>query len=237
MTITANDLARARLAELEQAAWDATARRMRVSAIEDGKVVLTDLASGDVYAQAYPRLVGPAIGIGDEVLVQEVPGIGPGSGSTRVVLGKLQRTAPSSIAFEVPLAGQPREIADDLGTITEADSSGDTSAYVTALTVAWPDLPDGTYRVVADGSLLAAHTAADRVNLRVMVGGSAGGSVSIPVLSPVPPTTRIAVASTFDAFHVSGGGGTTVKLQYRPGMPGIAYVSNPVLHARAYRTA
>jgi hypothetical protein len=237
MTITANDLARAQLAALEQATGDVTTRRMLVSAIENGKVVLTDLASGAVYDQAYPRLEGPAIGIGDEVLVQEVPGIGAGSGSTRVVLGKLQRSAPSSIAFDVPLAGQPQEIAGDLASLTEHDSSGDTSAYVTALTVGWPDLPDGTYRIVTDGSLLAAHTAADRVNVRVMAGSTAGDNVSIPVLSAVPPTTRIATGNVFPTIHVTGGGGTSLQLQYRPGVTGIAYVSNPVLHARAYRTA
>lgn len=90
---------------VESQVIDVSSRRMIADSIEDGMVILRDLASSDLYDEAYPRLAGVLIDPGDEVLVIELPGIGPGSGSTRVVLGKLQRSEPASIAFEAPLAG------------------------------------------------------------------------------------------------------------------------------------
>lgn len=217
---------------MKAAVTDVAARRMVVDSLDSGMVVVRDIGTGDVYDEPYARLAGTALAPDDECLVLEIPGIGENAGTTRVVLGRLQRSAPDVIEFEAPISGQI-QIAGGDAEGGEVASSSSTSTWVTALTVPWTDLPNGTYRVVTDGSLLAAHSATGNVDLRVSAGASPGGGVSLQVETTVPARTRIAVASVFSSLNVSGGSGVTLTLQYKPSSAGTAYVRNPVLRAWA----
>lgn len=217
------------------AASDAALRRMVADSVASGRVVLKDLASSELYQEEYPRLAGLAIAPGDEVLVAEIPGVGAGAGSTRVVLGRLQRTPPAAIPLEAPLIGQVYDEAWDYGASALTASSSDTVNYVSALTASWADLPDGTYRIAYRGDLLAAHSASGAVDLRVVAGVTAGGATDPTAPATVPAELRIAVAGVFSSIVVSGGGGISLQLQYRPGVAGTASARNPTLWASARR--
>ena len=214
---------------------DLAPRRMVVHAVADGRVQVKDVGTGAVYDQQYARLAGFVMAADDEVLVAEIPIIRPDGvvTSTKVVLGKLQRTAPAQFDAGAPLIGQVYPDGDSTSAATTSSNTSNAS-YVVARSYTTTRIPDGTYDLLVDVSVMIADSVPGGVDLRVLIGPTASGARTITPPNTANAETMVRHVLLFSDVVVAGG--VTVQIQYkRNSGSGTALARNPSISILASR--
>jgi hypothetical protein len=194
-------------------------RRMVVNAIEaDGTIQVREVGTNVVHDEPYVALDGTTgFAIGQYVIVGEVMGRGPESGSTRIVLG---RVGAGSAAMLVDAASQAT---------ADTTSTASVTTFANAITLTLT-LGTGTWTVKASGSVLLSHNV-NQGSWRMEIDGDFSNTHTLSMVTE----------ERFGAAHrvagISGGRTINVRVQYRSNTAGTTSARNPMVEATAVRTA
>jgi hypothetical protein len=123
-----------------------------------------------------------------------------------------------------------------VGVQTNADntSTSNYTVFVDGMTLNVP-LPDGVYDFTVDGSLLAAHTTNDQIDIRVEA-GTTNSAIRSPFVPSGMPTARVTAMEKFTNYSVVGS--VTFRVTYRCTNNiggGTTSVANPALKIHVLR--
>lgn len=208
----------------------------------DGMVQIRRLVASTGETALRARCVGFDLVTDDEVLCL------PMADGIPVVVGKLQRAAPSGLSLTPNLTLYGDLVADDVIVKTlnspfseepivsnSAVGASTTSTSVYSINVQNTsfDLPTGTWTVHAWGGGLFAHSddnGAVRVHLQV---GNDAGTALVAACRQDPGRSYVGIGNA--ATNQSGS--IEIRLEYRPNASGTAYAGGGWLMAIAYRTS
>jgi hypothetical protein len=137
--------------------------RATVDSLSAGKVLILREGAVANDDQLYARLTGFDLTAGDEVLCVNL-------GGQAIVLGKIQRSAPSSLAVPY-LANTVYKVDRDNTNYTNTDTSNDADAVSTTIT-----LPTGTWSIHASGGVTAFHSSTGGITVALSLNASVGAT-------------------------------------------------------------
>lgn len=192
--------------------------RAIVTGVSGGLVTIRRLDATTADTKAYASVAGFDVAVDDEVLCIPL-------GGQPVIVGRILRSGSDWSGQQYVKADS--QLASDTATST------DTTNYVDAMTFTLA-VPNGTYTVTAVGSILAQHSATDRVTVRTQVEATALNSHQLYCPNSGDAYNRLEASGTSTPFVVADGG-LTAYVKYRPHDAGTATVTNPSLLVIATR--
>lgn len=206
-------------ANVQSSVANGSLRRMVVDSIEpDGKVIVREVGTNDIHDEPYLALASPSPYVaGDYVIVGEVLGRGPDSGSTRVVLGKAGINSPSTIS------DAKSQATSDTASTTNVPPA----PFVSAITLALA-LPAGTWTVSAAGSVLLSHSV-DRASFRLEIDGQVSNTHTLSMV------TEERFGAAFSRSGIAGNRTINVRVMFQSFTAGTTSARNPMISATAVR--
>lgn len=195
--------------------------RAVVSSLSAGKVLIIRQGAATADTQAYARLAGFDLAVNDEVLCVNLSG-------QAIVLGKIQRAAPSNLA--VPMLNTPVIKIDRNNTnFTNTDTVNDADAGSTTIV-----LPAGTWTIYAMGSAVCFHSAVADFQVKVSINADVGASSTLATGSAAGD--RVTINPVHSVAGI-GSGTITCKLVFHSATAGTMTVDTSSLFVIATRTA
>lgn len=176
----------------------------------------------------YARLLPGIPKVGQRVALAKM-------GGAELVLGVISRVAETLLDLGAPIVGQVYIETDSAAAATTTSNTSN-SAYVVARSFTWSALPDGTYDILVDFSLMIADSVPGAVDMRVVMGATNSTPRTL-----TPPNTANAETTFRHPLLFTGvvvAGGVTIQLQYKRNTgSGTALARNPAMSFHATRKA
>lgn len=212
---------------VKQEASGAKVRSGIVTAMTSGLVSIRRAGSaGD--EGGYARLLPGIPKVGQRVALIKM-------GGAELVLGVISRVAETLLDLGAPIVGQVYIETDSAAAATTTSNTSN-SSYVVARSYTWSDLPDGTYDILVDWSLMIADSVPAGVDMRIVMGATNSSPRTL-----TPPNTANAETTFRHPLLFTGvvvAGGVTIQLQYKRNTgSGTALARNPAMSFHATRKA
>jgi len=201
--------------------------RAVVSSLTSGRVKIQRLEATSADGEEYARIAGLALLPGDEVVCIVLAG-------KPVIIGKLQRSSPSNLPFDVPVVAS--NINTPVHQVYHASaaltgSTTNTATYVTGGTSVI-NLPTGTWTLYILAFIDCQHSTGGNVNAAIRInGGGEVGAVTLPCPSASWSTLKVAEA------RAALTGSVTVDIRYKGSTAGTTSGRNPAMIIEAKRAS